>query len=156
MLVALICFFALVVAFSVNNWIAWICVIAGCILISLIPWEGYANSEETEVKLIRIKNGKYEEGYVRNVGRKAKYAYDNSKKYNFKGVAYEEKWIRGNIKIYESEECEEPILKIITKYPTRGFIAIALFATKTEYVFFVPMNSVNIFPKKKEDITILH
>ena len=123
-------------------------------LVVILPVEGFEKAEcIKEVELIPMKRGKREEGnyYVEIVDirkkKKAIYAYDIRDEYDLNATAYEEASVQGDIKIYESKDCEEPVLKVFKIKPKRLFFTIAPFSTKKQYVINVPEGTVYDFKK---------
>ena len=119
-------------------------------ILTMFPIEGYEHFEH-EIDLIPLKEGIKIDGkkigsekyVITDNSYNAIFAYDNRRKYNFDALSYEEARIKGNIKIYKSEECEKPILKVIRDKPNRTMVCLAPFSTKTEYVFLLPTDSTN-------------
>lgn len=127
------------------HWIAGVVLSAIYLLCILLPIEGFEEREETdEIELLKLKRGAKRQAYYIEMVDKNKvvFAYDNSEMYDLDGVAYEEGFRKGNIKIYETEFCEEPILKTFVTEPSRNLFTFAPFSTKTEYVFYVPEGTV--------------
>ena len=121
-----------------GHWIISVAIVVICGILSLLPFEGYKDRVcEEEIELLPLKWSNEKE-YVYVIGKRATFAYDNSEQYEIDGVAYQEKSIKGNIIVYESKTCEQPVLKVFKIEPSRNFIAFAPFSTKYEYVFFVP------------------
>lgn len=142
----------LVIAFACH-WIAGVVLSIIYLLCILLPIEGFEEREETEeIELLKLKRGdKKTVCYLEVVDKnKVIFAYDNSDMYDLDGIAYEEGFKKGNIKIYETEFCEEPILKTFVTEPSRDVFTFAPFSTKTEYVFYVPEGTV--LKKIKESI----
>lgn len=140
----------LAVAFDCH-WIAGTVLSVIYILCVMLPIEGFEEREETEeVELLKLKRSSKEHSYYLEMVDKNKvvFAYDNSDMYELDGVAYEEDFRKGKIKIYESVNCEQPILKVFVTKPSREFFTFAPFSTKREYVFYVPEGTV-ISPKNK-------
>ena len=120
--------------------------IAICILITFFPLEGFKPRTCKEITLIKLRRtGRTKDSiFIEKKGKKVIYAYDNREKYDVDGVAYEETFVKGNIKIYEVENCKTPCLKIFKTRPIRELVATAPFATRIEYVFIIPTsNSVS-------------
>lgn len=134
----------LLMAFACH-WIAGAVLSIIYILCLMLPIEGYKEREEIEqIELLKLKMGsKKSDFYLEFVEEnKVVFAYDNSEMYELDGIAYEEGFKKGNIKIYESEFCEEPLLKTFVTEPERGIFTFAPFSTKREYVFYVPEGTV--------------
>lgn len=144
MIVGLGIFFGNIAVWALTTSVTWKIIAAVISVIAIfIPFEGYEKKEcEREIDLIKLNRENCKDCYVYPKGKKAIYAYDNSGEYNLSGEAYEEDYVRGKIKIYESDECTDPILKIMKHKPDRNLTSIALFATRTEYVFFIPTGTV--------------
>ncbi len=140
----------LLLAFS-WHWIAGVVVSAICLLLLLLPIEGFEETEKDDIELIRLKRGKNDHTYyIEIIGKnKVIFAYDNSDMYDLNGGAYEEDFRKGKIKVYESSECEEPILRSYTTRPSREFFTFAPFSTKREYVFYVPEGTVINYQYKR-------
>lgn len=127
------------------SWKISIAVLAVTFILLFLPLEGYGTKSWKKIKLLPIDDPRCEEKKYFLIANKHKvvYAYDNSEHYDLSGTAYQTVTVRGKIKIYESQECTEPILKFYEKKPIRdeGF-ALALFGTRREYVFYVPKGTV--------------
>lgn len=110
----------------------------------LLPIEGFHKQElvkiESLIKLKRSTTGDTGDNcyYVQKLGKKVIYAFDDRRRYELEGVAYEEKIVRGKIKIYESPDCTQPVLKVYKAEPKTELFTFAPFSTKTEYIFNVP------------------
>lgn len=140
----------LLMAFACH-WVAGTVLSVIYILCILLPIEGFQERENTEeIELLKLKRGLKEHTYyIEIVGKnKVVFAYDNSDMYDLDGIAYEEGFRKGNIKIYETEPCEEPVLKTFVTEPTRCVFTFAPFSTKREYVFYVPEGTVIKFKGK--------
>lgn len=127
------------------HWIAGAVLSVIYILCILLPIEGYHSPYEAEqIELLKLKRGsKKQTYYIEQVdSNHVVFAYDNSEEYELDGVAYEEGFKKGNIKIYESEECYEPILKTFVIEPSTELFTFAPFSTKKQYVFYVPEGTV--------------
>lgn len=95
------------------------------------------------VDLIKLRrkgddNNKY---YVELKGKQFTFAYDIGREYKFKGLAYEERTLKGKVKIYEEEKCTSPVMQKIIIRPER-FWTFAPFSTRIEYIFYVPCGTV--------------
>lgn len=127
------------------SWKISIAVLAVTLVLLFIPLEGYENKQVNRIKLLQLEDPLNPDAvYYLELGKnKAVYAFDNSKAYDIPTVASERKTVRGKIRVYESAECKEPMLKLIEQKPIRkeGF-AFAFFATKKEYIFYVPKGTV--------------
>ena len=120
------------------------------ILCLLLPIEGYDPRTCELTELLSLKTDDEKEYYVEYNKNKVKYAFDNSGEYNLAGDAYEEAYVKGNIKIYDSKSCTNAILKKYTTKPTRGVFTFAPFTkTKIEYIFYIPANTVKYEDKEK-------
>lgn len=127
------------------HWIAGAVLSVIYLLCIMLPIEGFEEREETEeVELLKLKRGdKRHTYYLEMVGKnKVVFAYDNSEMYDLDDIAYEEGFRKGNIKIYETDNCKEPILKTFVTEPQRVIFTFAPFSTKREYVFYVPEGTV--------------
>lgn len=126
------------------NWKVGIAVATVSLLLSMIPIGGYKKPEEVAqlciLKLRRNTAGN-KTYYVHKQGDRYIYALDNRAKYNLDGLAYEESFVQGNIKIYESEECNVPVMKVFEIKPNDD-ISVAPFSKKTEYIFYLPRGTV--------------
>lgn len=87
--------------------------------------------------------------YIRQIGNKIYYAHDIRGRYGLPSVAREISYVRGKVKIYESQECQSPVLKIYQKKPLRQVAVIAPFSTKTTYVFYIPKCKLTSRDNKK-------
>ena len=113
-------------------------VIAIEIMMLLLPVDGFKEQEcIAEYRLVKLRR-KTENTYVEIAENVAVFAIDESSRYNLNGDAYEEKKVYKNFKVYESEKCKVPIVKIFKQVPIRGCLSLTPFFTKTEYVFYVP------------------
>jgi len=126
------------------HWIAGVVASVICLLTLLLPVEGFHERECDELELMKLKRGtKDHTYYIELVGKnKVVFAYDNSDMYDLNGGAYEEDFRKGKIKVYESRECDEPVLKSYISRPVREVVTFAPFSTKREYVFYVPEGTV--------------
>ena len=117
---------------------------AGIVLVlALIPFEGFKTFEcINTIELIKLRRNDGKRYFIQRKGRKVIYAYDNREQYGLYGEVYEQKKIRGNIKIYESEECDRPLLKIFKSSPSRELLALALIPSRKKYIFYVPMGTI--------------
>ena len=121
------------------HWIAGTVLSGILLLIIVLPVEGFHETEKEDIELMRLKRGKKGQTYYLEITGKNKvvFAYDNSDKYDLDGGAYEEDFRKGKVKVYESNECEEPVLRTFITRPVRDMFTIAPFSTKKEYVFYV-------------------
>lgn len=112
-------------------------------IISVLPLEGYAEPEERTTYIIKLerKNLQEKEYYLEKKDNTVIFAMNMCDIYSFKGVAYEEVELKGNIKICETIGCTKPCLKEIVAKPCRVVTFSNLF-TKREYVFCVPKGTV--------------
>ena len=127
------------------HWIAGTVLGIIYLLCILLPIEGFEErEEEEEIELLKLKRGDKKTSYYLEVVDKNKliFAYDNSEMYDLDGVAYEESFRKGNIKIYETASCKRPVLKTFVTKPFRIVFTFAPFSTKREYVFYVPEGTV--------------
>jgi len=134
-------FLGFVLSILLESW--WYLLIGAGVafVLSSIPWEGYQTRCVKEVKLIKLKTRN--KCYVKALGeRYYAYAYDNREKYNLTNEAYEEVIIKGNVKIYESPKCEEPILKKFISTPKVELLTAFKLFRKTEYVFQIPVGTI--------------
>ena len=137
------------------HWIAGAVLSLIFILCILLPIDGFEERENTEeMELLKLRRGSKKQSYYLEMLDKNNviFAYDNSDMYDLEGIAYEEGYRKGKIKIYETEFCEEPVLKTFVTKPTRGVFTFAPFSTKREYVFYVPEGTV-IRAKDKQHST---
>ncbi|MBQ8044317.1 MAG: hypothetical protein IJ272_09290 [Clostridia bacterium] len=127
------------------NWMLGAALTIVVLLILILPVEGFEKKKQIgkDIHLLKLKRGSKEDTYyVETKHNKAIYAYDNSEAYNLFGGAYEENYRKGDIKVYESEQCKSPILRDFVTKPSREFFTFAPFSTKREYVFYVPEGTV--------------
>ena len=113
-------------------------VIAIGIGVLLLPVDGFIGPEciaEYRVLKLRRKN---EDIYVETTENVVVFAIDESSRYDLGGDAYAEKKVYKNFKVYESEKCKVPIVKVFKRVPLRGCFSLTPFFTKIEYVFYVP------------------
>ena len=127
------------------SWKVSIAVLAITLILLFIPLEGYESKQVDRIKLLQLEEptGTESAHYLKLGKKKAVYAFDNRKAYDIPTLAYHEATVRGKIRVYESAECKEATLKQIIQKPVRkeGF-AFAFFATKKEYIFYVPKGTV--------------
>lgn len=139
------------------HWIAGAVLSVIYILCILLPIEGFHSPYEAEqIELLKLKRGsKKQTYYIEEIdSNHVVFAYDNSEEYELDGVAYEEGLKKGDIKIYESEECKEPILKTFVIEPSREIFTFAPFSTKKTYVFYVPEGTVyRLGAKSSQDVS---
>ena len=77
--------------------------------------------------------------------KKYLYAFDNMESYELEGQAYEEDYITSGgdeIKVYESDECDKPVLKKFVSKGKSGIFSFAIGTNNVEYVFFIPTGTV--------------
>lgn len=112
----------------------------------LIPLEGELDAalknEEILLPLVMEDNSD-ETFYVsKNQSGVYRYAYDNSEKYGLNGGAYEEERLSGSsVKVYESAECQTPILKVFVTEPRSTWYTFATYWANYEYVFYIPVGT---------------
>ena len=144
------------------HWIFGTITSAIWLLLVLLPIEGFHKPQVDTLELMRLKLSNKGQTYYlwRLENNKILFAYDNSDMYDLDGGAYEEDVRKGKIKVYESEYCEEPILKTYITRPKRDFFTFAPFSTKTEYVLYVPEGTVfnceySSHPKNREEVIVV-
>lgn len=140
--------------FSTNYIYFAIPIAAVTIIILLLPVEGFSKKEFVEqVKLIELRryDSKNTTFYIEQKRKKIIFAYDNKAEFDLKGTAYEEKCIKGKIKIYEAKDCTLPVIKKYVQKPCRGLFTFAPFSTKTQYVVHVPEGTVYNAKMRKND-----
>ena len=130
-----------IIAGIIVGWWGFLVGVGITAIIILSPIEGLgARNLVAEIPLLILKrptsNGM---GYYVEKGKyKATYAFDNRDAYAIEFEAYEEKTVAGIIKVYESQECTQAVLKIFKRIPRRSSeITFAPFPVM-EYVFLVP------------------
>lgn len=143
----IVIFGGIIIALVVGTVGGWYWLIPAILsLIALIfPIEGFKEPEclkTVDLLPLKLERDGYTGYYVKVKGRKCIYAYDNRKKYNLDGTAYEEHFVSGNIKIYASNDCTRPIVKEFIIRPERGFLTFAPFSTRREVVFLIPEGGV--------------
>lgn len=121
-------------------------IVGGIIIVCgvLIPMAGFTEPTVQEIELLPLKleeetdktyYTKYQNGYYL-------YAYDNSGKYGLSGTAYEQSKVQNNnLKIYESEDCTTPILKIFKSKSKISWYSLAGMWSDEEYVFYIPVGT---------------
>ena len=144
----------LIVGALIGGWTGVIIVVILTGILVLLPLEGYEEPEQiAEIKLLKLK--KYNEcgktRYVERIKNEARFAFDNHERYNVNFEAYEEKSILGRIKVYESEECKAPVLRIFKFTPNRAVFTFAPFSKK-EYVFLLPQGTLQVLNEKGERV----
>lgn len=136
---------------NMAEWKITFCVIMAfvCGILSLlVPVEGLNTMLESEKILLALKVEENSENvyYVQDDDENNTYlyAYDNSEKYGLNGGAYQEAKIyySSSVKIYESADCEVPILKVFVTKPKSMWYTFAVASTSREYVFYVPVGTV--------------
>ena len=128
----------------VCNWKAGIVATAILLPLNLLPIGGFKEPQEVKkvfIEKLRISPINNRVYYVRKKGNRYIYAWDNRGRYQLDGLAYEEAYVSGKVKIYESGDCKVPIMKVFKVKPNDN-ISFAPFSTKTEYVFYLPMGTV--------------
>ena len=134
-------FLGIALAVLLENWTYLFVGVGVSLVLSAIPWEGYRTKCVKEVKLIKLNTRN--KCYVKALGEnRYMYAYDNREKYNLANEAYEEVMIKGNIKVYETPKCEEPVFKKFVSTPKAEFLTVFKLFRKTEYVFQIPMGTI--------------
>lgn len=117
------------------------------IVLDLLPLEGFEDSECELVNIIKINdenlnNDSEQDIYLVKDEKYVTYARDISNKYDINAELYDEVKVKlKNLRIFESEECKKPILKIYTRDSLCGDWCLCPFDIR-EYVFFVPKGSV--------------
>ncbi|MBQ8044315.1 MAG: hypothetical protein IJ272_09280 [Clostridia bacterium] len=157
MIVFIVGLVAVLLPLFYGAWKIAIGIAIGFIVLSLLPLEGYTERKHKKtIHLLKLRrNGPKDSCYYVEVrGNKAILAYDNSDMYNLDGYAYEELCVRGKIIVYESPNCEKPIMKKYIIKPSRVVLAIALFCTKHEYVFYVPEGTVLDSKNKQSKVKV--
>lgn len=111
----------------------------------LVPMAGFTEPVVETIELMPLRLGEEEdkEYYIRAEGSYYYYAYDNSAKYGLSGGAYEEKSVikSSEVKIYESEDCTTPILKVIKRKSKISLYSFAGMWSSTEYIFYIPLDT---------------
>lgn len=103
------------------------------------------------MKLKRLENsGKTY--YAEKSNNRLIVAYDNSDTYDIEFEAYEEATFFGIIKIYESEDYNEPVLRTFTSNPVREIWSLCPF-NMVEHVLTVPKDTVIYIKDKSEQKT---
>lgn len=123
---------------SVICWPVGLAIFAICAILSLFPLEGYNDEKLIEtveiIKLDDIENA----CYIQKIRNRVYYACDIRRQYDLPTPAREIRYVKGNVRIFEADECNNPVLKVYRKKPVRGEASIAPFSTKTTYVFYIP------------------
>lgn len=141
----LLLFGSVVILFAFGlNWIAGVVLSVILLLVLVLPVEGFRERESDVLSIIPLKRGTNDHAYYIEIISKNKvvFAYDNSDMYDLNGGAYEEDFRKGTIKIYESRNCNKPVLKSYVTRPNRECFTFAPFSTKKEYVFYIPEGSI--------------
>lgn len=135
-LIALLCF-------SFNMWFG-IAVSVIVVALVMLPILGFENPEAVEKRnLVNIRlESKDKKQYVVKKGQRVFYAFNNNEYYGIDGLAYEETYVTGKVKIFEDKDCNIPTLTLYIIRPYRLGITFAPFSTKKEYVFHVPEGTV--------------
>ena len=111
----------------------------------LVPMDGFSEPVVVEKTLmpLRLDQETDETYYLKKSNGNYVYAYDNSERYGLSGCAYEQDSIGASYstKVYESEECTTPILKIFTTKSKISWYSVAGMWKNEEYVFYVPMGT---------------
>lgn len=131
--------------FLIFGWYGFIPLVITALLL-VLPIQGFYSPSAETMDIIKLNKGKYSKPlentyYVYKNKNTVIYAHDVREKYNLPAEIYEEVKLRGKVKIFESEECKKPILKVYTKVTKRGDFTFAPFDV-VEYVFFVPKGTV--------------
>ena len=152
MITIVIGFVLLIVAGLIVGWGGVVAVIAVTTAIILLPVEGFEERECTnEVPLIRLKRSTSKEKvyYLEKHRGKVIFAFDNCDAYDINFEAYEEDTIRGNIKIYESEQCKSPVVRVFKSEPVHTQIWTFAPFQRIEYVFLIPKGTL-LYKKDKD------
>ncbi len=123
-------------------------IVAGIVLIIcgiLVPMAGFTEPTEETVELmpLRLEQELDKEYYLEYRNGYYHYAYDNSEEYGLGGGAYQNDSVYNdsNVKVYESEECTTPILKIYRSKSKISWYSLAGMWDDTEYVFYIPVGT---------------
>ena len=117
------------------------------ILLEFLPVQGFEAPKSEIVRIIKMDNEKlYKDSeqdiYLIKDKKYVTYARDIREKYDINAELYDEVKVRlKSVRIFESDECNKPILKIYTRDAAFGDVCFCPMAIK-EYVFFVPKGSV--------------
>lgn len=112
-----------------------------CIVHGVFIPTGYQNPVLTqEIELVSLSS---ELDYVSisdNNIYTYKYEVEDSKK--LKDKSYKLAKVSGNVTVVEMEKCEKPILKVYERKAKITLISFGLGSKKTEYVFYVPIGTI--------------
>lgn len=131
-------------AFFVGLFVSIALIICGI----LVPMAGFTQPTENVIKLIPLRLEQetdtqyyleYKDGYYY-------YAFDNSEEYGLAGDAYESGSIykSTNVKVYESQECTTPILKVFSEKSKISWYSLAGMWSSKEYVFYIPVDTIHV------------
>ena len=116
------------------------------LLIVLLPVEGFHETETDTLEIMKLKMSTKERTYYlwRLKNNKILFVYDNSEEYGLGDGAYQKDSVYGSsdVKIYESEECVTPILKIFKTKSKISWYSLAGMWDETEYVFYIPVGAI--------------
>lgn len=139
----------------IGGWLGVILMLVITTLLVISPLEGYYYRElELEVPLLKLKRP-VNSGtcfYAEKYKHKVIIAYDNRATYDIGFEAYEEKTLFGNIKIYESDECQQPELKVFVSSPKRDMWTFC-FIKRVEYVLLLPKDTT-LYRKNNKEINM--
>ena len=111
----------------------------------LVPMAGFTEPTEEVMELmpLRLEQVVDKEYYLEYENGYYHYAYDNSEEYNLGGGAYQNASVYKNssVKVYESENCTTPILKIYRSKSKISWYSLAGMWSDTEYVFYIPVGT---------------
>ncbi len=126
------------------------CVVSIVIIICgiLVPMAGYTEPmvETIELMPLRLEQATDKVYYIKEKDNYYYYAYDNSEEYGLAGGAYEESSVyKGStVKLYESEECVTPLLKVFKTKSKVSWYTFAGMWEEEEYVFYIPLATKHV------------
>lgn len=137
----------------IGGWLGFILMMIIAAVLVMSPLEGYyARQLESEIPLLKLKRPVNSSGaciYAEKYKRKAIIAYDNRDTYDIGFEAYEEMTLWRNIKIYESDECKQPILRVFVSDPKREMWTFC-FIKRVENVLLLPKDTTFYRKNNKE------
>lgn len=111
----------------------------------LVPMAGFTEPTEQVVELmpLRLEQEANNVYYIEHKENYYYYAYDNSSEYGLSGGAYEQDsvYADSSVKVYESEDCTTPILKIYKRRSKISWYSLAGMWKETKYVFYIPVGT---------------
>lgn len=120
-----------------------------CVFIGLFVPTGYKEPVlVNEIELVSLNNelsstGEGDLFYVSvTADNTYSYRYEVNDKYNLGGKSYKVGTVSENVTEVEKEKCDKAVLKVYKVKPKITVVSFGLFASKTEYVFYIPEGTI--------------